>query len=558
MDITSSLSSASLDQGEFRVLIVYPNLPLMLLVPVAVGLFTKIFKDQGYVVDLFDTTHYKEDRQVSYGEQREEMLNSRVTKKTGKLNYSQKTGMLEDFHGKVESFKPNLIIYSAVVEDSFFLMLSLVRAIKNLNIPHLIGGVFPTYAPELCMGYEDINMIGIGEGEKTTVEVAEAIRKGLPFNDINGIWYRDSKNKIIKQPAQPLTNINDVIPDYSLFNENRFWRPLGGRNFKIIPIETYRGCPYTCTFCNSPSQLAFANDNNLGNFLRRKTMKQLRAEIESHIKIHNPTAIFFVDDSFLARPRQEIFDFCDMYEDIGLPFWFNSRAENCEADTLLRLKEVGVYRMTFGIECGNEEYRANMLDRKITNEKYKEHIKIINESGIPWNFNIILGMPAETRELVMDSVNLLRLLKGYDSISVSIFTPYHGTKLRKVCLENGWIDDEIVSSHITARSVLKMPPPYLNADEIDGLSAVFPLYCYYPKSEWDQIKRAEIPDKIGGSILGQFKEDYRKNFLGEIQKTPEKVMALGETPRVLESELVVGGTGCRTSPKDAFIKNIDG
>ena len=557
MEASNSSNGGVLDKNNFRVLIVYPNLPLMMLVPVAVGLFTKIFKNHGYVTDLFDTTHYQDDDQTTYMDEREEMLNSRVTDKS-ELNYPQKTGKLEAFRRKVQAFKPNFIIYAAVVEDSFFLTLSLLRAIKDLEVPSLVGGVFPTYAPEQCMEYEEINMIGIGEGENTVIEVAEAVRKQLPLTDIKGTWYRNSPNNIQKNPAQPLVNINDIIPDFSLFDEGRFWRPLGGRNFKIVPIETYRGCPYTCTFCNSPGQLAFAKNNNLGNFLRRKTMQKLRTEIESHIKKHDPTALFFVDDSFLARPRQEIFDFCDMYEDIGLPFWFNSRAENCEADTLARLKEVGVYRMTFGIECGNEKYRAEMLDRKITNETYREHFKIINESRIPWNFNIILGLPGETRDLVMDSVELLREIGGYDSISVSIFTPYHGTDLRRVCLENDWVDDEVVSSHITARSVLKMPPPYLNADEIDGLAAVFPLYCYYPKSEWDQIRRAENPDKIGSDILERFKKDYRRNFLGEIQKIPEEVLSREKNQKVLEKELVVGGTGCRVSPKDAFIKNVDG
>jgi anaerobic magnesium-protoporphyrin IX monomethyl ester cyclase len=526
------------ERNQFRVLIVYPNLPLMLLVPVAVGIFTKLFKDQGYIVELFDTTFYKDDDQLAaYSEEREQMLNQRIVK--SEVHQPVKTGMVEAFREKVEIFKPDFMI-GTVVEDAFFRMLKLLRGIEDFNVPHLIGGVFPTYAPEKAMEFEEIKMIGIGEGEKTAIEVSEAVRQNLPIDDIKAIWYRDSENIVQKNPAQPLVDINEVIPDYSLFDDNRFWRPLGGRNFKILPVETYRGCPYTCTFCNSPGQLSFAKENNLGNFLRRKTMSNLHAELKDFVANYSPTAIFFVDDSFLARPRQEIFDFCDMYEDISLPFWFNSRAENCEADTLARLKEVGCYRMTFGIECGNEEYRAKVLDRHITNEKYIKHFKIINQSGIPWNFNVILGLPGETRELVMDTVEVCRQIPGYDSLGVSIFTPYSGAELRNLCLKNGWMDDQILSGHIASQSVLKMPPPCLTADEISTLAQVFPLYCYYPKSEWDRIKRSEIPDERGQALREELKEDYRKNFLGETQKSP--------------AEKVVGGSGCRTNPKDAFIK----
>ena len=48
-------------------------------------------------------------------------------------------------------------------------------------------------------------------------------------------------------------------------------------------------------------------------------------------------------------------EFCDMYEEFSLPFWFNTRSETCEQETLARLKEVGCYRVSYGIECGNEK-----------------------------------------------------------------------------------------------------------------------------------------------------------------------------------------------------------
>ena len=45
-------------KSEFRVLLVYPNLYGMLVPPIAIGLFTKILKNEGYKVDLFETTNY--------------------------------------------------------------------------------------------------------------------------------------------------------------------------------------------------------------------------------------------------------------------------------------------------------------------------------------------------------------------------------------------------------------------------------------------------------------------------------------------------------------------
>ena len=522
---------------QFRVLIVYPNLPLMLVPSLAIGLFTRIFKSQGYETELFETTHYLSEENSS-SEMRAKMLNVREFDVHEDLGITIKEDMMGDFRRKVEEFRPDYIMFS-VVEDAFLQALALLRQIEDLKVPHLLGGVFPTNAPDRCMEYPEINMIGLGEGERSVVEVAEAVRLGKPLHDILGTWYRDADGLVHKNAKDPLVDINEYSPDFSLFEESRFYRPMGGRVFKMIPVETFRGCPYSCTYCNSPAQRTFSSDNKLGSFLRRKSMDVLRSELQEYMNIYDPGFFYFVDDVFLARPKSEIFEFCDMYEQFGLPFWFNTRTESCEPDVMKRLKEVGCYRISFGIECGNEEYRQKVLRRKISNDELIRRFGIIAESGIAFSLNIIIGMPGETRDLTFDTVRLVRSVYGHDALTVSIFTPYHGTVLRDVAVRNGWLDDATITRHTTSRSLLNMPRPFLNADEIDGLAATFPLYCYFPEEEWDRIKRAETADEDGLRIREEYAKIYREQFLGETQDS--------------QNDLIVDGTGgCRTNPKDAF------
>ena len=523
---------------KFRVLIVYPNLPLMLVPSIAVGLFTRILKANGYVVELFETTHYLSDEVLS-SEKRQEMLNWRDFDVSEDLGIEIKKDMMGDFRKKVLSFKPDFLVFSAV-EDAFLQAVKLLGHIRELEIPHIIGGVFPTFAPDQCFQYPEVNFIGLGEGENVIVEAAEAVRKNDSLHNIMGTWFRDKKGKIHKNPKDPLVDINKFTPDFSLFEESRFYRPMGGRVFKMIPVETFRGCPFSCTYCNSPSQRTFSKENGIGNFLRRKTIKNLREELKSYQKIYDPQFFYFVDDVFLARPRDEIFEFCDMYEEFGLPFWFNTRSENCETDTLERLREVGCYRISFGIECGNEQFRQKVLRRKITNsEIIRRFNEIIAESGIAFSLNVIIGMPGETRELVMDTVDLIRSIKGYDALTVSIFTPYHGTALRDVAVRNRWLEKDSITTHTTSQSMLDMPKPYLNVEEIDGLAATFPLYTYFPKSEWGEIRRAEHGDAEGLKIRSKYSKIYKEEFLGEHQDTNLGIK-------------IEGTTGCRTNPKDAF------
>lgn len=517
---------------DFRVLIVYPNLPLMLVPGIAIALFTRIFKDQGYRVDLFDTTHFATDEtdytetQINYSERRVNLLNVRKFDVKDDLGISLKSNMLADFRRKVREFDPDFMIFS-IVEDTFLQTLSMLRAIEDLDVPHLVGGVFPTMAPDHCIAAPEIRLIGPGEGEHTVVAVAEAVRTGESLDGIPGTWHKAETGEVHKYPQRPLVNINSVVPDFSLFDPSRFMRPMGGRVFRMIPVESYRGCPYACTYCNSPSQRAFTSENSLGNFMRRKTLDVLRDEMRFYMETYDPDFFFFVDDSFLARPRQEIFDFCDMYEEFRLPFYFNTRAENCDPEILARLKEVNCYRIAFGIEAGNEQYRNKILRRKITNKEIIKRFKWIADSGIAFSLNLILGMPGETRELVMDTVELVRAIQGYDALTSFIFTPYHGTALRKVAVANGWLAPDTITRHNTSRSLLRMPPPHLSADEIDGLLATLPLYCYFPKSEWPNLRRAEENNEEGLKIREYYSNIYAKNFLSDTQDS-EKTYITGE------------------------------
>ncbi len=526
------------EKNKFKVLLVYPNLPLMMVASVAIALFTDILKKQGYQVGLFDTTFYVEEDTTS-PQNRVKCLQARQFSERSDLGITIKSDLRGDFRKKVLDFKPDLLLVS-VVEDAFLRAVKMLEAIEDLKIPHLLGGIFVTAAPERCMDFPGVHMIGIGEGEKTILDVAEAVRQKLPLHQISGTWFRGANGTLHKNPPQrDLANLDDFDVDFDLFDEKRFYRPMGGRIFKTIPVETYRGCPYTCTYCNSPMSTAFFKRTQPRGFLRRKSMRHLERELTRIIGLHKPEFFYFIDDSFLARPPREIDEFCEMYRDIRLPFWFNTRVENCTADNLKRLKDVGCYRISLGIECGNEEFRRMVLGRKTSNRLMIDKFEVAAESGISYSVNLMIGFPGETRDLVMDTVELVRSIRGYDTLTVSIFTPYHGTQLREVAVRNHWLDPKAITVHTTADSMLKMPSPYLSVSEISGLMRVLPLYCYFSKEEWPLLKRAESADAEGDRLLKHDSEIYRRDFLKQTQDDAKEF-------------IVAGGTGCRSNEKDSF------
>lgn len=519
----------TIKRKDFRALIVYPNLSMMLTPSYAIGLWTAILKAQEYNVDLFDCTPYMPDYEfVGTAEEsiQESMDESASATRANKLMASRKfdpiklfgepkTDLLGDFERKLGDFKPHVVVVSTLVEDTWPQVKDLMKVLSNYpKIKSIIGGVFPTMAPDEVISDPNVQIIAEGDGEHIIPEFCESVRKFIPATDIKSTRVKDKNGKIICNPPRPLTNINDVIPDFSLFDERRFLRPLGAKIWKAMPIETYRGCPYQCTFCNSPAQVVIARENKQGVYTRRKSMDTLHRELTAMVERYSPNFLYINDDAFMARPKRELAEFAEMYKEFKLPFWCQTRFEDIDEDKITWLQEVGLYRMSFGLEHGNEEFRRKRLYRRMTNESIVQKAKILGDFKVPYSMNVIIGMPYETRDLFFDTINLARDIGTFDSLAVNIFAPYRGTVLRKNAIDEGWLDPTLQATSFIEKSILRMPEPYLQPQEMLGLQRVFPLYVTMPKSDYPDIERAEKFDSVGNELFEKLSEKYYVNKYG--------------------------------------------
>ena len=562
---------------EFKVLLIYPNLSMLLTPPLSMAIFTSLLRNAGYCVDLFDTTPYigegtsSVDENVSVGEEMNTMrkkhleiaqnpqqlepeieftfqaktvqetmietMQARSFSYESDLKFQSKLGLYDDFKQKVDEFKPDLMLVS-VVEDTFLQAVKLISLVYDKDISILVGGVFTTANPELAISYPMIEMIGIGEGEQIVLDVAERIFNGRPCDDVPGVWIKKKSGKIIRNPRGPLFDFTKIIPDFSLFEDVRFYRPMGGKFFKSIPLESYRGCPYTCAYCNSPMQSTLAKDAGIGDFVRRSEIERVRDYIANVIEQVHPTFFMFIDDSFLARPSENIEAFCKMYEEFKIPFWFNTRPENITLDRLKMLKEINCYRMSFGLECGNEKFREKHLLRKVSNKKLIQKFEILANGDIPFSINNIIGFPDEDRKLIFETIELNREIPYYDALTVSVFVPYHGTVLRKYAEKLGYIHPESIVCDLF-HTTLDMPQ--LSAQEIDGLLRTFPLYVYFSKSFWPDIERAEINDEEGNRIFHRLSEKYHNEAFSHNQDE-----------KMAQTKKVTGSIGCASNDLDSI------
>ncbi len=112
---------------------------------------------------------------------------------------------------------------------------------------------------------------------------------------------------------------------------------------------------------------------------------------------------------------------------------------------------------------------------------------------------------------VMDTIELNRQHQASD-ISCSIFTPFHGTPLRKLALEKGYLKDEnlIAPSNVEA-SVLVMPQ--FTPEQILGKRRTFNMYIKFPKHRWGEISLAEKMTPESDAIWGRLREEYIAKYI---------------------------------------------
>lgn len=492
-----------------RVLMMYPNFRGMNMLPPAVGLLSAVLKRAGHTVELFDTTYYEKTdySTVDSDKSKSDRLMARPYKMPNECTLKT-SNCFEDFAKVVDSFNPDLLALSAT-EDMFPLGLALLQRVGQHKIPTICGGVFATFAPDLVLKNPEITIACKGEGEDALLELCNRMEVGRSYDDIPNLWVKQPNGSIKRNPTRMVDMDANPLIDMSIFEEARFYRPMGGKVYRMFPVETHRGCPYKCSFCNSPAQMVMYQKEEGKSYLRRKSFENMRRELLHYKDVMKAEYLYFWADTFFSWKSGEFDEFCEIYKDINLPFWCQTRIETVNEPRLKKLIDIGCARISFGIEHGNQEFRQKRLQRPVTNDTMIKNFKIVTASGVPYSVNNIMGFPHETRELAFDTIRLNRHIDSTDRNAYP-FTPFHGTPLRAEVERLGFLKhQDIVQSMVAQGSLLDMPQ--FPKAEVNRLTKTFNMYVKFPESRWPQIRQSEFDDHLYDKLKEEFIETYFKD-----------------------------------------------
>jgi radical SAM superfamily enzyme YgiQ (UPF0313 family) len=181
-------------------------------------------------------------------------------------------------------------------------------AVRAAGVPVVMGGPHVTEMPDEALGRDGgarhADAVALGEADETWPKIVEdAVRGKLkdvyaPVDDFG----QERKPTLQPYPSIPWNTINldqfNIVPKPAY----RWLKKLGAGwgTFRIIPVESGRGCPYGCEFCTVTGffgdSIRFRTNESVVNelLLLKERAKKERGQI----------AVFFIDDNFAINVKR--------------------------------------------------------------------------------------------------------------------------------------------------------------------------------------------------------------------------------------------------------------
>jgi radical SAM superfamily enzyme YgiQ (UPF0313 family) len=238
----------------------------------------------------------------------------------------------------------------------------------------VLGGSSVSACPEY---YPDFDYLHVGElGDATDELIARLDRDPS----------RPERQVVLTtNERRPLTEF--PMPAYEMAQLTRYF---------IGSIQFSSGCPYECEFCDIPALY--------GRVPRFKTPEQVTAELDKMLACGLNTAVYFVDDNFIAHKRgvRELLPHLVEWQKRNkypLPFACEATLNIAKRPEILELMREALFETVFcGIETPDPEALKEISKEHNMMVPMYEAIDTLNRYGMEVVSGIILGLDSDTSE----------------------------------------------------------------------------------------------------------------------------------------------------------------
>lgn len=366
--------------------------------------------------------------------------------------------------------KADVVAFSSMTGYSD-LTKQVIHRVREINPSAYImwGGIHSIIYPEDAIT-ADVDAICTGEGEFAFAEWLHHFENGNDYRNIQNFWFRDRKTgEITRNAHRPLMSADELetLPFMKYGGEEWLYRM--GDGFTPVRLSDYLGnnglgypalwsigCPLHCTFCGNT--VFIANDPKYAK-IRHPSAEYIVREVERAREVHpHLSTVLFYDDSFLAIPMRELTEFAEKWrERVGMPFVvFGVIPTYVHRDRLEILTWAGLQRVRMGVQSGSERM-LKFYKRPTPLPKVEEAAKIITEFKkfqINPAYDIIVDNPVETRQDVIDTLELIYRLARPFTLNIFSLRIIPNTVLEKQMEENGIDLEQINANYMSLRPTL--------------------------------------------------------------------------------------------------------
>lgn len=309
-----------------------------------------------------------------------------------------------------------------------------VRLVKRC-FPHTkvaVGGQHVTLYPKETLGLEGVDFVAHGEGERVLSRLVTALERGGKREELEaipGLGFNDGEETFLHPKQDRIDDLDQLaMPARHLIDLSRYDH-IAAEGERMATMQTSRGCPAKCLFC----------DIRMTKF-RIRSPEDVLAELR-YLVDRGIDDIFFVDDT-ITIDRGRLLEICDMIERSGLDIHFkvSARVDTVKPHVLEALKRAGCYRIHYGVESATPRL-LKYLQKQVTPEKVAQAFKWTHDAGIGTFAYCMIGIPTETRQEMMNTVDFAISLDP-DYAQFSICTPYPRTALYESMLKMGHISED--------------------------------------------------------------------------------------------------------------------
>ncbi len=124
-----------------------------------------------------------------------------------------------------------------------------------------------------------------------------------------------------------------------------------------------------------------------------------------------------------------------------------SRVNYINNDLLKAMKEMGCYKLCFGVESGSERIRNDIIKKNVTDDQIKIATQLCWNNGIEPDHFLMLGFPTETKEDILKTINCPLVFKP-NIFGLHITQPFPGSQLFDEAIREGIIEENVIDKYI--------------------------------------------------------------------------------------------------------------